>query len=215
MMYTWSLILCFAPFLQAYQLCVIGATSGLGRELVYQAALDKNMSVLALSGSSKPLSLPCRVNSFEELHSQPPFHNPNVERGNYWEDLSSYDYETVVFTTGATAFKDDYSDTLMSKVLTNLPQSCTNLVLVSAHGVGDSLRPKETGINIMSNWYLKDVYRAKNSQEEMLRLKMFKMKYPNLKMTILRPRALSYGATTIPSVTRQSLASDILKEIHY
>lgn len=214
-MYTWSLFLCFAPFLQAYQLCVIGATSGLGRELVYQAALDKNMSVLALSGSSKPLCLPCRVNSFEELQSQPPFHNPNVERGNYWKDLSYYDYETVIFTTGASPFKDDYSDTLMSKVLTNLPPSCTNLVLISAHGVGDSLNPQETGINIMNKWYLKDVYRAKNSQEEMLRMKMFKMKYPKLKMTILRPRALSYGTTTIPSVSRQSLASDILKEIHY
>ena len=98
-MYTWSLFLCFAPFLQAYQLCVIGATSGLGRELVYQAALDKNMSVLALSGSSKPLCLPCRVNSFEELQSQPPFHNPNVERGNYWKDLSYYDYEHRIMIT--------------------------------------------------------------------------------------------------------------------
>ena len=108
---------------KAYQLCVIGATSGLGRELVYQAAHDKNMSVLALSGNPGPVPIPCRVDSFQELRTRPPFVNPNMDRGNYWQDITKYDYETVVFTTGAEPFKKDYSDTLMAKVMTHLPQS--------------------------------------------------------------------------------------------
>ena len=195
----------------AYQLCVVGATSGLGRELVYQAALDKNMSVLALSGSSSPLTIPCRSNSFQESESLPPFQNPNVVRDNYWNDLSSYDYEKVVFTTGASPFKEDYSDKLMSKILTDLPPSCKNLVLISAYGVGDSLKPDEFGINAMNSWYLKDVYRAKNAQEEMLGLNMFKKKYPNLKINIMRPRALSYGETFLKSVSRKQFAQYVLE----
>jgi|TARA_B100001093_G_scaffold361320_1_gene346029 hypothetical protein len=195
---------------KAYQLCVVGATSGLGRELVYQAALDKNMSVLALSGKSGPVPIPCRVDSFQELRTRPPFVNPNMDRGNYWEDIRQYDYETVVFTTGAEPFKKDYSDTLMAKVMTHLPESCKHVVLVSAHGVGDSLIPNEIGINVMDSWYLKDVYRAKNEQEQMLGLDMFKTKHPYLKTSVFRPKALSFGKTMLPSVSRQQLASDIL-----
>jgi len=198
---------------QGYRLCVVGATSGLGRELVYQAALDKNMSVLALSGTSKPLTLPCRINSFSENKNMPPFINPNVERGNYWKDLRCNDYEHVIFTTSASPFKDDYSDVLMSKIMQDLPPSCKHVILVSAYGVGDSLKTNEFGINVMNKWYLKDVYRAKNNQEELLNLKIFKTKYPDLKMSIYRPKALSYGATMLSSISRQKLAEDILNDI--
>ncbi len=197
----------------AYKLCVVGATSGLGRELVYQAAYDKNMSVLALSGTNKALTVPCRVNSFQEARNQPPFHNPNVERGNYWDDLSGYDYETLVFTTGAAPFKDDYSDTLMAKIMPALPRSCKHVVLVSAHGVGSSLSKDEVGINIMNSWYLRNVYDAKNNQEDLLKLKIFKTKYPKLRTSIYRPKALSYGATMVKSTTRQDLANKILESI--
>lgn len=209
-------VLSLLPFLygiQGYQLCVVGATSGLGRELVYQAALDKNMSVLALSGTSKPLTLPCRKNSFQENKNLPPFINPNVERGNYWEDLSHCDYENIVFTTSAMPFKDDYSDLLLSKIIQNLPPSCKHLILISAYGVGDSLKTNEIGINVMNKWYLKDVYRSKNNQEELLNLKIFKTKYPDLKMSIYRPKALSYGATMLSSISRQKLAEDILDDV--
>jgi hypothetical protein len=198
---------------RGYQICVVGATSGLGKELVYQAALDKNMSVLALSGTSSPLTVPCRVNSFEEFKKQPPFHNPNVVRDIYWNDLTSYSYKSIVFTTSSGPFKDDYSDKLMAKIMPDLPESCKHLVLISAYGVGNTLNKNEVGINIMNNWYLKDVYRAKNSQEELLHLKMFKEKYPQLKTTILRPKALSYGETILKSITRQSLAHEVLEVI--
>ena len=89
-------ILFFFTFFQitnAYQLCVVGASSGLGRELVYQGALDRNISVLALTSSSSPIQVPCRVDSFQEIKNQPPFFNPNVQKENYWNSLDDYDYE--------------------------------------------------------------------------------------------------------------------------
>jgi hypothetical protein len=212
-MYLMLLTFISLPIIQAYQLCVIGATSGLGKELVYQAAHDKNMSVLALSGSNKILTVPCRVNSFQEIKNQPPFNNPNVVRDNYWKDLSNYNYETLIFTTGAAPFKNDYSDSLMSKILPTLPDTCKHVILISAHGVGSSLSKDEIGIQVMNSWYLRNVYKAKNSQEDLLKLNIIKTKYPKLKTSIYRPKALSYGATMLPSISRQELASQILKSI--
>ena len=194
----------------AYKICVFGATSGLGKELVYQSALDYNVSVLAMSGTNKPVTVPCRVNSFQEIKNQPPFFNPNVKRENYWRDITKYDFENAIFTTGAAPFEDDYSDKLLTKVITNLPKSCKQIVLVSAYGVGDSLKKNDIGINIMNNWYLKSAYEAKNNQEEILNMDIIKKKYPDLKVKIFRPRALSYGATTLPSITREDLAKQIL-----
>jgi hypothetical protein len=119
----------------------------------------------------------------------------------------------LVFTTGAAPFKDDYSDTLMAKIMPALPRSCKHVVLVSAHGVGSSLSKDEVGINIMNSWYLRNVYEAKNNQEDLLKLKIFKTKYPKLRTSIYRPKALSYGATMVKSTTRQDLANKILESI--
>ena len=76
-------IFLYGTLTRAYNLCVIGSTSGLGKELVYQSTVERNMSVLALSGTSKPLTIPCRENSFEEINSQPIFNNPNIKKDNY------------------------------------------------------------------------------------------------------------------------------------
>ena len=54
------------------------------------------------------------------------------------------------------------------------------------------------------------MYLEVDEQEQMLGLDLFKTKYPYLKTTVFRPRALSFGKTMIPSITRQQLASDIL-----
>ena len=52
----------------SYNLCVVGAGGGLGKELVYQASLNRNKTVLALSGGNKRLTIPCRTNSFNEIN---------------------------------------------------------------------------------------------------------------------------------------------------
>ena len=211
-----TLLLCILTTLSdAYQLCVVGATSGLGRELVYQGAYDKNISVLALSGSSKPLTLPCRENSFELNKISPPFVNSNVHRDNYWKDLSQYDFENIVFTTNAPPFKEDYSDRLMSKIILELPKSCKHVTLVSADCVKRTFfKRDEIEKAIITEWYLKDSHRAKIKQERILRLRYLKMKHPQLKQSIYRPKVLTYGTTSIPATSRQSLATEILEDLN-
>ena len=193
----------------AYNLCVVGASSGLGKELVYQTTLNRNKTVLALTTQPK-LRMPCRINSFKEIKNQPIYTSKKVTKENYWKDLSKFDYENIVFTTSAKPFKEDYSDRLMCKILQNLPKSCKTITLISAYGVGDSLKKNEVGITIMNNWYLKDVYRAKDEQEKMLDFNMFKLKYPDLTRYILRPKALSYGETILDSISRKDFAEAIL-----
>ena len=198
--------------IHAYKLCVVGASSGLGKELVYQASLNRNNTVLALT-TKDFLTIPCRTNSFNEIRNQPLYLTNKVVKENYWKDLSTFNYEHIVFTTSAKPFKDDYSDRLMCKILQNLPDTCKTLTLVSAYGVGDSLNKNELGIVAINHWYLDDVYRAKNEQEKMVNYNMFKNKYPNLKTFILRPKALSYGKTLLSSTPRQELAGSILDQL--
>ena len=137
----------------AYNLCVVGASSGLGRELVYQGSLDRNKTVLALT-SQPVLRKPCRVNSFTEIKNQPIYITNKVDRDHYWKDLSNYDYQHIVFTTSAKPFKEDFSDRLMCKIMQRLPKSCKTVTLVSAYGVGDSLKNKEVGIKAVSYTHL-------------------------------------------------------------
>ena len=61
----------------------------------------------------------------------------------------------------------------------------------------------------MGNFYLKDTYRAKRKQEELLKT------YDTLpiRKKLFTPRALSYGKTVLPSTTREDLAKEILDAI--
>ena len=61
----------------------------------------------------------------------------------------------------------------------------------------------------MRNWYLKDVYRAKERQEELIN--NFEMK--NINKKIYRPKVLSYGETSFESTPRQELAKEILNNL--
>ena len=60
----------------------------------------------------------------------------------------------------------------------------------------------------MNNWYLKDVYRAKNKIEDIL------IKYNGpMEIYIYRPRALSHGDTMLSSVSRKNMAKTILQNL--
>ena len=63
----------------------------------------------------------------------------------------------------------------------------------------------------MNNWYLQDVYRAKERQEVLV--KKYKEK-KNINTFILRPKALSYGNNLYSLVSRKKLATEILKMIN-
>lgn len=192
----------------AYNLCVVGAGGGLGKELVYQASLNRNKTVLALSGGNKRLTIPCRTNSFNEINSQPLYFSPNVRTSSYWLDISKHKYDHIVFTTGAKPFKDDYSDRLMVKFFQDFYKDCKSITLISADGAQETLKDSSMGIKVMNDWYLKDVYRSKNKQENIL-----KDNFPDIKKFIYRPPALSYGKTILKSVSRMDLAASILDNI--
>lgn len=193
--------------INAFNLCVVGASSGLGKELLYQG-IDRDLNILALTSSTEPFTEPCRVNSFTERKNQAIFSHPKIFRDNYWKDISKYNYQHLIITTGAQPFEVDYSDKLTNKLLENLSKECQSITLISAYGVGESLDNSNQGIKIMNKWYLKDVYRAKNEQEKLVN------KYNDkIKKYIYRPNALSYGETLIDSISRKDLASEILDTI--
>ena len=88
--------------------------------------------------------------------------------------------------------------------------TCKDVSIVSAYSVEDNnLEKFSVPFQIMSNFYLKDVYRSKRNQETMLK----EYNKTNIRKKCYKPRALSYGNTFLPSTTRMSLASEILDAI--
>ena len=112
-----------------YNLCVVGAGSGLGRELVYQAITNRNMSVLALT-SKKSIREPFRGDGYEDNENTPLIMNPLLDIDNYWKHIKS-DYDALVICTGGKPFEDDYSDILTEKFLEHLSEKCTDVSVVS------------------------------------------------------------------------------------
>ena len=198
-MLQYLILFVLVSLISAYDVCIVGGASGLGKELIYQSIIDKGLSVLALTSSPSEITTPCRVNSFTEIRNQPEFQHPDLKIDNYWKDLDNYNYKHIIFTTSAKPFENDYSDKLMKKILNKLPTTCKSISLVSANDVGNKLK---------NSWYLKDVYRAKNEQEKIL-----KDYNSNLKKIFYRPKALSYGETVSGSTMRKDLAKEILKKI--
>ena len=189
----------------AYNLCVIGAGSGLGRELVYQASKDRNKTVLALTTSDK-LYVPFRGEGYNNIEDQEEYISPLVTVDNYWKNIQA-SYESLVICTGGTIFESDYSDKLTLKYLENLPESCKDISIVSAYSVEENnLEKFSIPFQIMSNVYLKDVYRAKREQERLIKQYNASL----VRKKIFKPRALSYGSTILPSTTRMDLAEEIL-----
>ena len=214
MKFIFSIFFILLPSIHSYcyDLCVVGATSGLGKELIYQASVEKNKKVLALtSQSSNMLYVPYRGDGYEEKPNTKTFMNSNIHIDSYWNHIKG-DYKSIIFCTGAKPFKKDYSDKVTSKLLNQISKKCENIVLISAYGVGDSLNSANLGIQVMNNLYLKDVYRAKNEQETILNTYYNKEK---IQKKIYRPKALSYGNTFIgESISRYQLATDILDDLN-
>ena len=211
-----------------YDICIIGASSGLGKELVYQS-LNKELRVLALTNSLDPIREPYRGGGLNDNLNMPIISNRNLKVKNYWNDINSnYDYNNIVFTLGSSPFKEDYSYYLTKEYLNNLSLECKSLNLVSAYGVGNSLENANAGIKIMENFYLKKVYEAKNKQEELIKnFKRSNEKITNpyykkkiniqnkiLKKNIYRPKLLSYGENLFNGQSRENLASKILSNIN-
>ena len=191
-----------------HDLCVVGAGGGLGRELVYQAINDRNNTVLALTTSDK-IYKPYRGDTFNDIKEMPEFYSSLLTVDNYWKKMD-YSYKSLVICVGGLPFKVDYSDNLTAKCLENLPNMCKDVSIVSAYSVEDnSLEKFSIPFQIMSNFYLKDVYRSKRNQETILK----KYSKTIIRKKCYKPRALSYGNTFLPSTTRRDLAKEILDAI--
>lgn len=193
-------------FINSFDLCVLGASSGLGREIIYQG-LKNNKKILGLTSNPSNIKIPYRGGGLNNKNSNLLLRSPNLIISNY-NDFINYNFSNIVFTSGAQPFQYDYSDILTKNILNCEKLNLQNIVLISAHGVGDSLSNSNTGIKIMNNLYLQDVYRAKNVQEELL--ENYKKTHLETSIKIFRPKALSYGINLYGAKSRETLAKEIL-----
>ena len=190
----------------SYKICIAGGSSGLGRELIQQS-IERKDQVIALS-NKKEIYYPYRGEGLKEGINSEIFNHELLKINNYYDKLPKYN--SLVLTMGGTAFeKDDYSDKVTQHLLKNLPNTCNKIVLISAYGVGDSINEANLGIVSMRNWYLKDVYRAKEEQE-----KLVSNLNNKIDTKIYRPKVLSYGGYKFNATPRQELANDILTFLH-
>ena len=193
--------------------CVVGANSGLGKELIYQSAIDRNNTVLGLYSTYDNVIMPYRGGGLEEkTENLEPIKSDNIILESYWDD-THIDYEHIIFCTSSKPFTEDYSDKLTEKYLQKLSDKCKTISLISAYGVGDSKEKSSLGIKLMDAIYLKDVYRAKNIQEDLINYNS-NVRSGKIKKFIYRPKVLSYGKNPfIQSTSREELAKKILNNI--
>jgi hypothetical protein len=190
-----------------FDLCVLGASSGLGQEIIYQG-LNNNKKILALTSNPNNIKLPYRGGGLANKNNNLLLRSPNLQICQY-NDFVNYNFSNIVFTSGAKPFMDDYSDILTRNILNTESLSLQNIVLISAYGVGNSLSNSNTGIKIMNSFYLQDAYRAKNVQEELVNNYKKNNKETNIK--IFRPKGLSYGLNLYGLKSRETLANEILE----
>lgn len=197
----------FINFVQCLRVCVVGASSSLGREIIYQGLNDYNYNMIGVTKTPEKVCVPYRGTGLNDKSDKTPIEHKNLGLYTYLDKLP--DYNSIVFCTGGTAFeKLDYSDLLTEKYLQNLSKDCNSIHLISAYGVGDSINGANVGIVSMRNWYLKNVYRAKERQENLVNNFI-----RPIKKNIYRPKVLSYGDTFFESTPRENLAKQILDNI--
>tara|TARA_B110000444_G_scaffold254231_1_gene286374 strand:- start:44 stop:694 length:651 start_codon:yes stop_codon:yes gene_type:complete len=196
--------------INGYDLCVLGASSGLGREIIYQGLNDnnKNNKILALTCNPENIKIPYRGGGLSNKNSNLRLRSLNLEINNY-ENFVNYNFSNIVFCSGAKPFSKDYSDIITKNILECETLNLQNIVLISAYGVGNSLPDSNAGIKIMNSLYLQDVYRAKNAQEELL--ENYKKTHIETNIKILRPKALSYGVNLYAAKSRETFAKEILE----
>ena len=190
-----------------FTLAVSGATGGLGRELCRQS-VDRGWTTLALTrNSSATIYEPSRNPCIQKKNSEIKSSDLNVI---HYDDAiaSGLKYDALVLALGGKPFREDSTTRVVESICANLPQGCKCVCLLSAFGVGPSLKDASIGIKVMEAWYLRDVYSSKRKQEALVR----ELRNRDIQTLILRPRALSYGQITPldTPLPRQWLAESIL-----
>lgn len=184
----------------AFTVAISGAHGGLGRELVRQS-LDRGWTPLALTRRpGDPVCEPYRGGWLADDERRP-VPMPEVTAVDH---APTADFDALVLALGGKPFVEDDTTRVVRALCDHLPARCRRVCLVSAHGVGDSLRGANAGIQIMHAWYLKDTYAAKAEQERAVHA----LRARGVETLVLRPKALSYGRG--PGTPRQALAADVL-----
>lgn len=189
----------------SFTLGIAGVRGGLGRELASQA-IEKNWRVVGFVREDKTLPVyePFRRGWLtDETKNLPEISSPKLSLA-LPDDRRQYD--ALVLAMSGKPFQPDTSVSTTQQLFRNLPPSCRSVVLVSAHGVSDSLKDANVGIKIMERWYLNDVYEAKKIQESLVQALP-----SHIGVHILRPKVLSYGSIPFNDIytTRQDLAQQI------
>lgn len=192
-----------------FNLCVVGGKSGLGRELIFQS-ICKNKKVLALTNNSLSVDYPYRGGGLDIKKINKQIKDDNLVVDTY-DNCNKYEFDNIVFSLGAGPFETDYSDVVTKNILKNINTRINQIVLMSAYGVGNSLDESNLGIKIMDSLYLRDTYRAKNRQEEIV------SKYAkknSVNCFIIRPKGLSYGQNIYSIKSREKQAKEILELLY-
>ena len=192
-----------------FNLCVVGGKSGLGRELIFQS-ICKNKKVLALTNNSLSVDYPYRGGGLDLKKTNKKIQDNNLVVDTY-DNCNKYKFGNIVFSLGAGPFENDYSDIVTSNILENVNNKINQIVLMSAYGVGNSLHESNLGIKVMDSLYLRDTYRAKNRQEEIVSKYAEKNK---INCFILRPKGLSYGQNIYSIKSREKQAKEILELLY-
>lgn len=189
-------------------LCVgiVGAHGGLGRELVQQT-LDRGWTPVPIVRRADPILAPVRKGwlSPDEDATQQAAELVVPRTVNPTECPGSLD--ALVFALSGKPFESNGNSTSLVRALcASLPASCRSVSLVSAHGVGDSIREANVGIQVMRSWYLRDTYAAKEEQEDIV------ANCGARRTRVVRPKVLSYSRIPFNPIStpRQALASDLL-----
>ena len=186
------LLPCVVP---ALTVGIFGAHGGLGRELVEQSRERAHVPVAFVRRPSEHIYPPVRQGWLDPLEPRtpvPPFRNLTVRSTESVDGASLADLDAAVFVMSGRPFVDDTSDGVVRRACAALPERCSRVCLVSAWGVGGSIASANVGIKVMRGGYLRSVYRAKETQEELVR--EWEDACPKRRAAlVLRPKVLSYA----------------------
>ena len=204
---TVTIILALAPAYLAYTVAIAGIQGRLGRELAWQARQrDWTPVGVGVRRPDDPVLAPVRAGWLSESRraTVEPMHGIQLRTA----PVTPAHADALVLCMSGRPFatrEEMAAQTRLVRSLVKTSAPHARVVLVSAHGAGDSLEGSDLGIQVMHSAYLRHTYAAKEDQEEILRAS----ERPTL---VLRPRVLSHASIPFNPIdtTRADLATEIL-----